>query len=88
MPARLPGGRAGWELEVAGGMAGRLLRPFVDFLFRSKKRLCVGWVIRAVKTLLEQQPKWFRRLDLAVGHFVVWAAVDNDVVRGDGEGRF
>ena len=26
------------------------------------------------------QPKWFRRLDLAVGH-VVWA-VDNDVVRG------
>ena len=38
------------------------------------------------------QPKWFRRLDLAVGH-VVWA-VENEVVRGgkvltiDNDGRY
>ena len=44
----LPGGRAGWELEVAG----RLLRPFLSIFFAAlKQRLCVVWVIKAVKNV-------------------------------------
>ena len=38
---------------------------------------CCAWSERRMSTM---QPKWFRRLDLAVGH-VVWAA-DNEVVMG------
>ena len=50
---------------------------------------CCSWSERRMSTM---QPKWFRRLDLAVGH-VVWA-VDNDAVRGgkvstiDNDGRY
>ena len=50
---------------------------------------CCAWSERRMSTM---HPKWFRRLDLAVGH-VVWA-VENEVVRGgkvltiDNDGRY